>query len=181
MLVSLNEVLKGDGKVMQIQETPELKPISLGNESFPIKCKTPVSLRIRNKGNKELQITGNVEIEVVIPCSRCLEDVSVDMDLQFEKEADMKMSEEERIRALDEQVYIKGYNLDVDKLVYSELLVNWPSKVLCTENCKGICSICGTNLNRKTCKCREDLNSRNKELDPRMAKFQEIFNKFKEV
>ena len=181
MLVSLNDVLKSDGKVVQVQQMPEMKEIVFGGESFPIKCKTPVSLQIRNKGNKELQITGDAKIEAVIPCSRCLEDVSVDINLQIEKEADMKMSEEERIRALDEQVYIKGYNLDVDKLVYSELLVNWPSKVLCMEDCKGICGICGTNLNRKTCTCGEDLNSRNKELDPRMAKFQEIFNKFKEV
>ena len=38
-------------------------------------------------------------------------------------------------------------NLDVDRLVYLEVLICWPLKVLCKEDCKGICSRCGKNLN----------------------------------
>ena len=175
MLVDLNEVLKSDGKVIQIVVRPEMEQFVSRMGTFPIVTAEPFSLNIQNRGNRELQITGDTEITVCIPCSRCLEDVDVSLKLHFDKEADMKQSDTERIQALDEQVYIEGYNLDVDKLVYSELLVNWPSKVLCREDCKGICSICGTNLNQSTCDCREE------RLDPRMAKFQEIFNKFKEV
>ena len=63
----------------------------------------------------------------------------------------------------------------MDKLVCSEILVSWPSKVLCKEDCKGLCNTCGTNLNLKTCDCEPT------DLDPRMAQIQEIFNKFKEV
>ncbi|MDD6168654.1 MAG: DUF177 domain-containing protein, partial [Lachnospiraceae bacterium] len=54
-------------------------------------------------------------------------------------------------------------------------LVNWPAKVLCKPDCKGICPKCGTNLNLETCDCEQG------ELDPRMAAFQDVFNKFKEV
>lgn len=175
MLVDLSRALECGGKTVQADVMPEMTEVILGMESFPVVQAAPVSLKIVNIGNKKLQITGDTRIVVRIPCSRCLEDVDVGMELHFDKEADMRLSTEDRIRALDEQVYIEGCNLDVDKLVYSELLVNWPSKVLCREDCKGICSICGTNLNQSTCSCREE------RLDPRMAKFQEIFNKFKEV
>ena len=72
-------------------------------------------------------------------------------------------------------LYIHGYDLDVDELVYSEILVNWPLRVLCKEDCKGICSICGKNLNHGTCDCDHT------DLDPRMAQIRDIFNKFKEV
>lgn len=181
MLISLQEALKSDQEALRYTLTPELESLVLGEETFPIDCAEPVSLEIRNLGERKLQIKGNARIDTVIPCCRCLEDVKVSIRLQFDKEADMKLNEEQRIRALDEQVYIQGYNLDVDKLVYSELLVNWPSRVLCREDCRGICSICGINRNRKTCGCGDDLNARDRELDPRMAKFQEIFNKFKEV
>ena len=47
-------------------------------------------------------------------------------------------------------------------------------KVLCRENCKGICNRCGANLNLGSCKCDDA------ELDPRMSKILDIFNQFKE-
>lgn len=175
MLVDLNPALASDGKVLQTDVSLEFEQVTSRMGTFPVVQAAPVSLKITNIGNKKLQITGDARVTVRIPCSRCLEDVDVCMELDLDREADMRMSEEDRIRALDEQAYITGYNLDVDKLVYSELLVNWPSKVLCREDCKGICRFCGTNLNRTACGCREE------GLDPRMAKFQEIFNKFKEV
>ena len=74
---------------------------------------------------------------------------------------------------MDEADYMKGFQLDIDKMVYDEILVNWPMKVLCREDCKGICKKCGTNLNVKTCDCEKS------ELDPRMAAIQDIFNKFR--
>ena len=87
----------------------------------------------------------------------------------------MKQSEEERARELNEQFYVSGYNLDVDRLVGNELTLNLPMKVLCREDCKGICNRCGTNLNYGTCDC--DTRS----LDPRMSVIQDIFKQLKEV
>ena len=87
----------------------------------------------------------------------------------------MKQTAEGRIEDLDETDFVIGYNLDVDKLVYSEILVNWPMKTLCREDCKGICRKWGANLNCKTCSCDSF------EPDPRMAAIQDIFHQFKEV
>lgn len=175
MLIDLNEVLKSDGKVMELEASLGMEEFSFAGGSFPIISKEPVSMRIINNGSRKLQITGSTEVMLRIPCDRCLEDVEVGLKLHFEKDVDMNQSDEDRRRALDEQNYIEGYNLDVDKLVYSEMLVSWPSKVLCKEDCKGVCSTCGTNLNLGNCDCRPT------DLDPRMAKIQEVFSKFKEV
>jgi uncharacterized protein len=76
---------------------------------------------------------------------------------------------------MEETDYLIGFELDVDKLVYAEILVNWPMKVLCKEDCEGICKVCGANLNKGDCGCQRT------ELDPRMAAIQDIFSKFKEV
>ena len=48
-------------------------------------------------------------------------------------------------------------------------------KVLCKDNCKGICSRCGANLNKGDCGCDTWVP------DPRMAAIQDIFKQFKEV
>ena len=87
----------------------------------------------------------------------------------------MDQSDEERAEALDEQPYVSGNYLDVDQLVRNELLLNLPMKVLCNENCKGICNRCGANLNYESCSCEDS------GLDPRMSVIQDIFKQFKEV
>ena len=77
--------------------------------------------------------------------------------------------------AKEEKDYIDGYNLDVDKLVFGEILISMPGKTLCKEDCKGICLICGANLNKGECGCDRNI------LDPRMSVFKDILNNFKEV
>ncbi len=87
----------------------------------------------------------------------------------------MNLSEEERVNELDESSYIAGTDLDVDLMIYLEVLMSWPLKVLCNENCKGICSQCGKNLNVDSCNCEDQPK------DLRMAAISDIFSKFKEV
>lgn len=78
-----------------------------------------------------------MELDAIIPCSRCLEDVRTTIHLDIFRKLDMKLSEDDRIKALDENSYIADYTLDVDGLVYDELLTVWPMKVLCREDCQG--------------------------------------------
>ena len=89
MLIDLNEVLKNDGRVMQTDVMPDMKQFVSKMGAFPIVRQQPVSLNIRNKGDRELQITGDTVLTVRIPCDRCLEDVDVTLDLHFVKEADL--------------------------------------------------------------------------------------------
>ena len=163
MQIALNDVLKDDGKILRVDADfgPDTFEMKLGK--YPITRKTPVSLVLTNKGKRNLLIQGRMDLTILIPCGRCLEEVPVEFELDFEKKIDMNLTEEER------------RDLDVDELVYSEILVNWPLRVLCKEDCKGICSICGKNLNHGTCDCDHT------DLDPRMAQIRDIFNKFKEV
>ena len=77
--------------------------------------------------------------------------------------------------AKEEKDYIDGYSLDVDRLVFGELLLSMPGKVLCKDDCKGLCPVCGTDLNVTECDCEKE------SLDPRMSVFKDILNNFKEV
>ena len=91
----------------------------------------------------------------------------------IDKELDLNGNDEEK--SMEGSNYIIGTSLDVDQLIFGEILVSWPMKVLCREDCKGICKRCGANLNLSECQCPKT------EPDPRMAAIQDIFNKFKEV
>jgi len=74
----------------------------------------------------------------------------------------MEKPEEERIQELDGANFITGTKLDVEQLIWNELLAQWPMRVLCKEDCKGLCSRCGADLNLGPCSC-------GREPDPRLA------------
>ena len=97
------------------------------------------------------------------------------LTFEIHKELDLNESDEDRIRELDETSYVEHSSLDVDLMVYNEMLIRFPMKTLCKEDCKGLCLKCGQNLNLGECGC--DRQS----LDPRMAAIRDIFSNFKEV
>ena len=147
MQIHLSDITDSEGKIIQFSSEVELDKISFQMGEFPILDRSPVELRIANTGNKVLELTGKGSLTVGIPCDRCLEQVSVTIPYDIERKLDMKQTDKERVENLDENDYLTGMDLDVDRLVYLEVLMSWPLKVLCKEDCKGICSRCGKNLN----------------------------------
>ncbi len=175
MRIHLLEISTSDGKRIQQFVPIELEKIVLQESDFPIYERTPLDLTITNTGNRVLELYGEGSFTVGIPCDRCLEEVRTVIPFVIERKLDMKRSDEERVNDLDESSYLTGMDLDVDRMVYLEVLMGWPVKVLCREDCKGLCSRCGRNLNEGSCDCAEEPR------DPRMAAIRDIFSKFKEV
>ena len=175
MLINLSELFPVEGKSKTYDLELEMTQFHAPDGVYGIVEKHPVNLVITNQGDKVLTVKGEADVCLEMPCSRCLEPVKVPFHLEIDQKVDMKQTDEDRAADLDEQFYINGYNLDVDQLVGNELTLNLPMRVLCSEDCKGICNRCGTNLNRGTCDCA------GKSLDPRMSVIQDIFKQLKEV
>lgn len=175
MLIDLSKILVHEGIQQKAEILPEGDKFSCKLGDFSYAEKFPVKLTIAHTGNQILKITGEGKVSVWIPCSRCLEPVLHTFFIQIDEEADMKLTEQERIEALDESNFIQGKQLDTERLLHNEILIRWPMRVLCKEDCKGICSRCGANLNQGSCDCDTA------DLDPRMAVISDIFKNFKEV
>lgn len=175
MLINLTELFTREGKARDYEVGIDSSQFRIPNGECRIAEAEPVVLHIENVGDKTLELKGEAKFSLLIPCDRCLEPVECPFRLSIVRTLDLKLTEEERIAALDEQPYVQGYNLDVDQLVRDELLLNLPMKVLCAEDCKGICNRCGANLNHETCGCDRSVP------DPRMSVIQDIFKQYKEV
>lgn len=173
MRVELADMISSENKEMSKQVEVELVSFDSKLGRFPIVKKVPFELKFTNESNKRLLIQGETEVTIAIPCDRCLEVVESLFPIKIDKEIDLTDGDQEK--GMDGLNYMVGTNLDVDQLIFGEILVSWPMKVLCREDCKGICKRCGANLNLTECQCQKT------ELDPRMAAIQDIFNKFKEV
>lgn len=157
-MIDLTDVILTEGKSVTLETELGLSKLTYRFGSFAVKEATPVSLAVTNVGEQKLSLSVSASVIVWIPCARCLEPVASRLDIQFEN----KLS-------VHDHDYIEGYLLNVDQLIHDEALLVWPERVLCREDCKGLCSICGQNLNQGACSCKPVA------ADPRMAKILDIF------
>lgn len=172
--MNVQDVLSTADRKKEVMVQSKLTFFESANQEFPITGIKPFNLCLTNDDNQRLYISGNTTLEVVIPCDRCLEDTVHTFSVVIDRE--VSIEDGEVLAVEDEEItFLKEYDLDVDRLIYDEILVNWPTKVLCKDDCKGICPVCGQNLNQQDCGCERQV------MDPRMAKFQDIFREFKEV
>ena len=175
MQIHLAEISSREGRIEHFRTDFGMNRIAFQEGEFQVLSQEPLDLTVENTGNRVLKLKGKGSVEVSVPCSRCLQETRVRIPVEPELRLDMKLTDEQRINDLDESSYLTGTDLDTDRLVYLEVLMNWPQKVLCREDCKGLCPVCGKNLNQGKCGCEE------LPKDPRMAAVSDIFRKFKEV
>ncbi len=174
MLINLTDVFTSEGKVKKMSQTLDIDRVSYMGATYPVISKSDVSLTFTNIGTGQVLLEGDMALKVSIPCDRCLQDVEVSIDVTFSHE--LAAPSEENVQSEEEeQCFISGYDLDVETLMNNEILINMPVKVLCSEECKGICMVCGHNLNEGECGCDTFVP------DPRMAAIKDIFNANKEV
>ncbi len=173
MLVNLSELFASQTGTAEKKEImPELKEFSDGIETWPVLRMTPVSFTFTAVGAGKICVDGKAEVVLGMQCSRCLKDVEQKIKLSFSVEvASPEVLPEDR----DEQFFMEGYSLNVENLMNSEILMSLPAKVLCKPDCKGICRVCGKDLNLGECGCDTFVP------DPRMAAIKDIFNANKEV
>ena len=175
MLINLSDVISDQHKTVEETVPLTMKTIRLKSGNYPIISSEPVHIRVEHVKGKELLIQAETRLTAVIPCDRCLTDVSHEFVINSTKHVDLGLSDAELTEELDESNFIDGYHLDVDKMLFHEILSEWPAKVLCREDCKGLCRVCGQNLNTGSCDCEDP------GLDPRMSVVRDLFKNFKEV
>lgn len=106
---------------------------------------------------KVVIIEGQVETVVNATCSRCLEGARVPVKTSFRYTflpADEMVLQDRELSADDiEFSYFEGEVIDLDPLVYEQIVLQIPIKILCREDCRGLCLHCGTNRNVSRCDC----------------------------
>jgi len=106
--------------------------------------------------SRQLYVHAEFKTGGVFTCDRCLEefecDVSSGFDIVYVAESRAEVGEDEDMRVLSPDT---NY-IDLDEDVRQYAILALPQKTLCAEDCAGLCPICGTNLNRAKCDCRNE-------------------------
>lgn len=176
MLVNLSDVFTSEGKVIERELFLETETFTNGMGTYRIAEKSPVAFTFTNIGIGKVRVEGGCRLAFEAVCDRCLAEVPVVLDLSFEHTViSPEVVTEDEEELADARDFMEGYQLDVEAFVYDEIIVNWPVKILCKDDCKGVCPVCGQNLNERECGCDTFVP------DPRMAAIKDIFNANKEV
>lgn len=118
-------------------------------------------------------LEGNIETETETDCSRCLEAARLPISGSFKyvlSPAQAEHSEEEQELSPEDLdvVYYRDDLIDLDPLIIEQILLQIPMKVLCREDCRGLCPHCGINLNRNSCQCHDQ------RIDIRLASLKKL-------
>jgi uncharacterized protein len=110
----------------------------------------------------EIHVQGNVSFSIVSPCSRCLDSVESDLKSEINLTLLPHRPEIEGDEIGDYESY-DGNEIDLSGYLREVIAMSLPVKILCVEQCRGLCQNCGVNLNSATCSCEDEW------VDPKLA------------
>jgi len=164
MRIELENLEGGKGDFAHVYKPEELNPV---DERVQLTEPAAVTGKVRLSGN-EVFVNGHVETRAEVECDRCLKPVelpvSADFALEYITGAEYVSSSVAELTEAELSVSVfDGQAIDVDEVVKEQILLAVPTRMLCREDCKGICPECGMDLNLGECNCVKD------DIDPRWA------------
>lgn len=121
--------------------TETIEPSALGLSPTDLRYKDSFKITVSIE-KVDRTILAHVEIlgKYADNCARCLEEIQSNRLQEFDFDYEIKPGDEA---------------IDLGEDLRQELILTYPTKILCTSDCKGICSSCGVNLNKEVCRCEK--------------------------
>ena len=166
MLLGLSKIIDCPGASVPFSTSVDLSDLRYG-ESYPVTEPVEASGTVRNTAGV-LMMTGSLQTTIHGVCDRCAADFERFVEFPIDVVLVTELSNEENE---DEWVFhLEADAADLEDIVRTVFVLNLDSKLLCSEDCKGLCCRCGKNLNEGPCSCQ-------KEIDPRFAALKQLLKK----
>ena len=137
MKIPLTNFKNNKSLVLEEEISPDDLDIDIGIMHFP----DPLRLKVEAfKSDNDLTVEAHVEGERSFTCSLCLEEFNNLFEKDFTLHYDIKGRD----------------SVTIDQDVRDEIILEHPIRILCSADCRGLCSFCGANLNEETCNCKGD-------------------------
>ncbi len=127
---------------------------------------------------EDIRVRASLETRMEVSCARCLEPVEQALETSFDllfrpRDVDIEGVDRAITTSETEIGYYEGDGLLLEDVLREQILLALPAKVLCKEDCKGLCPECGRNRNTDLCDCATA------PADPRWASLQTIRSRVK--
>ncbi len=147
MHLDISRALKAPGQPMPFELTEQFEPINVAGEELRFTKPVVVSGKATNTG-EDFVLTGSIHAEYTATCCRCLKDVPSELTIDFSEEYAKEADENHPDRYL-----YQGEKLDLEQMVGDLISLNAPMRHLCSEDCLGLCPMCGVDRNTVKCDC----------------------------
>jgi len=154
MAININEI-PPEGLTLELNQKLDLFNTGTVSTTF-----TAV-LSIKPAGSGVIHITGRVQADPLFECSRCLKDFSYHIDTELNVDLAPasvleKAPEHELVRSELDMEFYQGEEIEPLDIVKEQLLISIPMVPVHRPDCKGLCPVCGTDLNETDCGCQMD-------------------------
>jgi len=169
MRIELENLEGGKGDFAHVYQPEDLNPV---DERISLSGPATVSGKVRLAGN-QVFVNGHAETRAQVECDRCLQPVEIPVNTDFALEY-VTGSEYEAARAVElteaemSIAVFDGEVIDIDEIVKEQVVLTVPTRMLCREDCKGICPECGADRNSGDCSCSTN------DIDPRWAALKKL-------
>ncbi len=179
MLVDVSELTKTPGGEEVRKGTVALSADDLALAELRTVEPAEVRIRLRNVGGTII-VEGSASTRAVVPCARCGTEFPLSVEASWE--TTYRRGPEGTAGTVEtgedgqtEWTFFEGNEIDITPDVVQALSLALPMKPLCRPDCRGLCPVCGQNLNERSCSCETQT------VDPRWAALQEFARKTKGV
>lgn len=164
MVIDVRPILHTPGKRLEFQFEMDLSGLEFDGRR-PVSRPVAVEGEVRNTADLlELELTARTTLDAV--CDRCGKEFPLEKEISY----GCMLAEELQNEESDEIVLLEDGKADAGDLARTAFILGMDSKILCSEDCKGLCPRCGADLNLGPCSCK-------REPDPRLAALASLLDK----
>lgn len=164
MLFELKPVFLNEGHVQQLQYLLDITDIDIDGV-FPFTSPVAVTATARNRASL-VTLTLDCGYDYSRCCDRCGEGFTRREEKSFTHRLAQTLVDEGN----DDYIETPDFTVELDEVVIADILLHLPQKNLCKEDCKGLCPVCGQNLNNGACLCEK------KSVDPRLEVLKQLMD-----
>lgn len=164
MLFELKSVFQNEGEEKKVNYKLDIADIDIDGV-FPFRTPIDVTATAKNRASL-VSLTIRACFSYSRSCDRCSTDFTREMDMLFEHKLAQTLVDDGN----DDYIETPDFKLELDDIVTSDILLSLPQKNLCKDDCKGLCQICGKNLNEGDCSCDK------REIDPRLEMLKQFMD-----
>ena len=172
MKISLDRLIRRETDKLDLNFSQKIDTINYCDSIYKLTSPINVNGKVSNT-NKGLYLDIDVDFTILDNCARCLDEVEVPIEYSIEGFLVKEGFDEDEFEEDDAFIY-DGQELNLVDIIEQTLDFNIPARILCNEDCQGLCHECGANLNKQECSCSEDANDE-EIIDPRFAKLKDLF------
>ena len=123
----------------------DLEPLDLGGQRYVPIPESPEAVITLTQTSSGLVLELELEVRMVGPCVRCLADAGVSLHVESQEYQATSPGESDELTT----PYLVEHRLDLSAWAHDAVALALPDKILCRDDCAGLCPVCGLDLNRE--------------------------------